>query len=85
MAGGIGCFLNSLPLLKGVALVLPLGTEEAATGVFVPLEPGDFLTPLGVTFGVGAFLSGVAVSFSGLASSWSSFSLSFSAAAGKQK
>ncbi len=82
---GIGCFLNSLPLLKCAALVFPLGRGEVvAAAAFVPLEPGDFFPPLGVTFEAGGFFSGDAVSFSGLTSSLSSFSLSFWAAAGKQ-
>lgn len=82
---GIGCFLNSLPLLKGAALVLLLGRGEVVgAAVFVPLEPGDFFPPLGATFEAGGFLSAETISFSGLTSSLSSFSLSFWAAAGKQ-
>lgn len=82
---GMGCFLNSLPLLKGAAFVLPLGRGEVAAAAFVPLEPGDFFPPLGATFVGGGFLSADAVSFSGLTSSLPSFSLSFWGAAGQQK
>lgn len=82
---GMGCFLNSLPLFKGVEVVLPLGRGEVAAAAFVPLEPGAFFPTLGATLDAGGFLSVEAVSFSGLTSSLSSFSLSFWAAAGKQK
>lgn len=82
---GMGGFLNSLPLLKGAAFVLPLGRGEVAAAAFVALEPGDFFPPLGATFVAGGFLSADAVSFSGLTSSLPSFSLSFWGAAGQQK